>query len=221
VTPYGLPVAGDVWTITLDNDASEVLGGETEYSYTVAMGDTPFSVAQALALEISTFGAPEYVASADGNVITIVSRAGNAFTVGVAIARAAGSSAFHVLEQASATVETRVDGINYYGFKTLNIQLGAGDDVFNVRGTSARTNLDLGNGDERVYVSSDAAFDAYTHTNFLTGHLTTCAACSTSMPAPVATLLMVRRRPPPSATATSLSPTSRRARRRGRSRSTR
>ena len=36
------------------------------------------------------------------------------------------------------------DGINYYGVETLNIDLGSGDDVFNVQGTTATTNLSLG-----------------------------------------------------------------------------
>src|SRR5207249_2852087 len=132
---------------------------------------TPHSVAEALALRIGTFGTPEYSARAEGNVVMITSHAGNLFSVGVAITHATGSSAFYTLEQATATVETRVDGIDYYGFKTLNIDLGSGDDVFNVRGTSARTNLNLGAGDDRIYVSSDAALDRDSETNFLTGHL--------------------------------------------------
>ena len=48
------------------------------------------------------------------------------------------------------------NGIDYYGVETLNITLGSGNDVFNVQGTSAVTNLDLGAGDERIYVSSQA-----------------------------------------------------------------
>ena len=46
------------------------------------------------------------------------------------------------------------------------IDLGSGDDVFNVQGTSAVTNLNLHDGDERVYVSSTAAFDLGTDTDF-------------------------------------------------------
>ena len=48
--------------------------------------------------------------------------------------------------------DTRINGINYYAVETLNIDLGSGDDVFNVQGTSATTNLSLHNGDERIYV---------------------------------------------------------------------
>ncbi len=53
----------------------------------------------------------------------------------------------------SVQLATRVDGINYYGVETLNIDLGSGDDVFNVQGTTASTNLNLRNGNDRVYVS--------------------------------------------------------------------
>jgi Ca2+-binding RTX toxin-like protein len=56
----------------------------------------------------------------------------------------------------TATVQRRVDGINYYGLGELHIDLGTGDDRFNVRGTSAITYLDTGAGDDLVYVS-DAA----------------------------------------------------------------
>jgi hypothetical protein len=51
-------------------------------------------------------------------------------------------------------VATRINGINYYGAETMNIDLGSGDDVFNVQGTTAKTNLNLHQGDERIYVSS-------------------------------------------------------------------
>jgi len=69
------------------------------------------------------------------------------------------------------TIETRRVGISYYGVETLNVDLGSGDDVFNVRGTSAVTNLNLGDGDERIYVSSQADPGLQTTTDFLRGHL--------------------------------------------------
>ncbi|MCW5953696.1 MAG: hypothetical protein KIT69_15695, partial [Propionibacteriaceae bacterium] len=50
----------------------------------------------------------------------------------------------------------RTDGIAYTGVETLNLGLGSGDDVLNVRGTTAVTNVDLGAGDDRVYVSDQA-----------------------------------------------------------------
>ena len=74
-------------------------------------------------------------------------------------------------------VATRLDGINYYNVETLNIDLGSGDDVINVQGTTARTNLRLHDGDERIYVSSAADLDIETAADpvdrfdFLPGHL--------------------------------------------------
>ncbi|HAM72034.1 MAG TPA: hypothetical protein DCM86_10360, partial [Verrucomicrobiales bacterium] len=53
-------------------------------------------------------------------------------------------------------VATRMDGINYYGIETLNIDLGSGDDLFNVQGTSATTNLRTAAGADEIYVSSTA-----------------------------------------------------------------
>ncbi len=61
----------------------------------------------------------------------------------------------------SLELVTRVDGINYYDVDTLNIKLGSGNDQFNVRSTHVATvtNLATGAGDDRVYVTSDAASD--------------------------------------------------------------
>ena len=66
---------------------------------------------------------------------------------------------------------TRMDGINYYGVETLNIDLGSGNDVFNVQGTTATTNLSLAAGDERVYVSSGAHYGQADHPDYLYGNL--------------------------------------------------
>ncbi|MCG3178570.1 MAG: hypothetical protein BIFFINMI_00898 [Phycisphaerae bacterium] len=55
-------------------------------------------------------------------------------------------------------------GIEYYGIDTFNLDLGSGNDRFNVRGTSAHTFLDAGPGDDLIYVSSGAnlaALDSY------------------------------------------------------------
>ncbi|MDI1313706.1 FlgD immunoglobulin-like domain containing protein, partial [Prosthecobacter sp.] len=59
---------------------------------------------------------------------------------------------------AGATIEvaTRQNGINYYGIETLTIGLGTGNDVFNVQGTSAVTNLNTGAGADQIFVSSTA-----------------------------------------------------------------
>jgi subtilisin-like proprotein convertase family protein len=171
VTPYGLPVDGDAWTIILTNTETEVTGLAVDYTYIVEMGDTPSDVAAALADKINTLGAPEYFAWTESNLLIIESLGGNKFTVTVTLVKVAESNASFVIEPATAVVETRVDGINYYGIKILNIDLGKGDDVFNVQGTSAIANLNLGKGDERVYVSSSANFDLETDTDFLRGHL--------------------------------------------------
>jgi Ca2+-binding RTX toxin-like protein len=128
---------------------------------------------QALADQINTHGIPEYWARAEGNVLVIEDVAGNVFDTSIAVINAAGSHADAVVEIDRATVKTRVDGINYYDIKIFNIDLGSGDDVFNIQGTSAITNLNLGAGDERVYVSSTAEFDTSpeSDTDFLLGHL--------------------------------------------------
>ncbi len=50
----------------------------------------------------------------------------------------------------------RPDGVSYDGLEDLTLQLGAGNDGVNVRGTSARTHVNTGGGDDLVFVS-DAA----------------------------------------------------------------
>ena len=85
----------------------------------------------------------------------------------------------------TAWMTTRMDGIQYYGIESVNIGTGSGADVFNVQGTTkgsndftgtAVTNVTLGNGDDLVYLSSNADLDgggnAYWKTfDFLTGNL--------------------------------------------------
>ncbi len=71
----------------------------------------------------------------------------------------------------TATVATRIDGINYYGIEQLNIDLGSDDDVFNVQGTSAETNLNLHDGDDKIFVSSTANEEVGSTLRFLNGHL--------------------------------------------------
>jgi Ca2+-binding RTX toxin-like protein len=62
-------------------------------------------------------------------------------------------------------------GIQYTHIEELNIDLGSGDDVFNIRGTSVTTNLDLHDGNDRIYVSSKADLDIHSSTDFLEGDL--------------------------------------------------
>jgi Ca2+-binding RTX toxin-like protein len=82
-----------------------------------------------------------------------------------------------------ATIATRMDGINYYGIDTLNVGFGPagqGGHVLNVQGALASTtNIGLNQGDNRIFVSSDADLDHATlfpdgakfGFDFLTGHL--------------------------------------------------
>src|SRR5262249_39814809 len=82
----------------------------------------------------------------------------------------------------AATVTTRMDGINYYGFEQINIGTGSGSGIFNVQGTSpgsngfsgpAVTNVSLNAGDDRVFVSSNADLDqaSWQSLDFLTGNV--------------------------------------------------
>jgi hypothetical protein len=93
---------------------------------------------------------------------------------------------------AGVAVEARMDGINYYGIEEFNIQLGSAADVLNIQGTTAGsrgfyldasinngiavTNIELHDGDDQVFVSSNADLDAFSAMafrgfDFLTGNL--------------------------------------------------
>ncbi|MGB8167836.1 MAG: calcium-binding protein, partial [Chthoniobacteraceae bacterium] len=58
----------------------------------------------------------------------------------------------------TATLSTQLEGIYYYDLATLNIDLSAGSDIFNIRGSAAGTitNVRGHDGDDRFYVSSQA-----------------------------------------------------------------
>jgi Ca2+-binding RTX toxin-like protein len=58
----------------------------------------------------------------------------------------------------TATLGTQLEGIHYFAFEVLNIDLSAGSDIFNIRGTAAGavTNVRSHDGDDRFYVSSQA-----------------------------------------------------------------
>jgi Ca2+-binding RTX toxin-like protein len=74
---------------------------------------------------------------------------------------------------APIAVESRNSGVNYYDVDVLNLQLGSGSDVVNIRGTSAVTNVFTNDGNDRVYVSSlanETEASAAT-TDFLLGNL--------------------------------------------------
>jgi hypothetical protein len=63
------------------------------------------------------------------------------------------------LRGGSAIVETRKEGLSYANLEQLDLVLGDGQNVLNVRGTSATTNVDLGGGDDEIYVSSLSDID--------------------------------------------------------------
>ncbi|MGB7961606.1 MAG: calcium-binding protein [Propionicimonas sp.] len=65
----------------------------------------------------------------------------------------------------------RMDGVTYAGVETLNLDLGLGSDVLNVRGTTAVTNVSAGPGDDRIYVSSIADVPLAGHPDLLGGVL--------------------------------------------------
>ena len=94
---------------------------------------------------------------------------------GVSRLKVVGDATFNA--SGGATVATRMDGVNYYGFEETNIRFGSGTDVLNVQGTSAgsfkgvidslsavhaATNITLANGNDQVFVSSNADLDAAT-----------------------------------------------------------
>src|SRR2546426_6590843 len=100
----------------------------------------------------------------------------------------------NLLTGGTATVTTRMDGINYYGIETLNIDLGSNNDIFNIQGTTAGsrgfylggtlngtpyapgmavTNVLMHDGNEQAFVSSNADLDSDSASgfDFLTGTL--------------------------------------------------
>ncbi|MCU1507720.1 MAG: hypothetical protein JWP05_2689, partial [Microbacteriaceae bacterium] len=70
-----------------------------------------------------------------------------------------------------ATDVTARAGIRYYGLETVNLALGSGNDVLNVRGTLPLTNVSFGAGDDRVYISSQANVAIAEKPEFLAGDL--------------------------------------------------
>ncbi len=72
---------------------------------------------------------------------------------------------------APATDGPRREGVTYDGLETLNLALGSGSDVLNVQGTRPVTNVSLGAGNDRVYVSSKAAVGLADKPQFLAGDL--------------------------------------------------
>jgi Ca2+-binding RTX toxin-like protein len=85
----------------------------------------------------------------------------------------------------TVSIQTRMDGINYYGLEVLNITTGFGEEVFNIQGTTpgsggfagaggiAVTNVSVNDGDDRIFASSNADLDdvSWGAFQFLTGNL--------------------------------------------------
>ena len=73
----------------------------------------------------------------------------------------------------SVDISPLMAGIKYFNAENLNIDLAEQDEVFNIRGTTAETNVFGHAGDERYYVSSAADEDLATAliTDFLLGNL--------------------------------------------------
>ncbi len=71
----------------------------------------------------------------------------------------------------TATISTQESGIQYYGVKSLDVDLGNGGDAFNVQSTAAgtTTNLTGGTGADHVYVSSQADASVGNLPDHLTG----------------------------------------------------
>ena len=84
--------------------------------------------------------------------------------------------AFDLDPTKNAAALLRTDGLQYYGLEVLDITFGQGTDahVLNVQGTGAtsRTDIHLGAGDDRIFISSLADFrPGGPYTDFLRGTL--------------------------------------------------
>jgi hypothetical protein len=96
-------------------------------------------------------------------------------------ARPPALQAFDLDPARNAGVALRTEGVQYYGLEVLDITFGTGASmttppahVLNVQGTGAtsRTDIRLGAGDDRIFVSSLADFrPGGPYTDFLRGHL--------------------------------------------------
>ncbi|MFU8833109.1 MAG: calcium-binding protein, partial [Wenzhouxiangella sp.] len=155
---------GTTWTVTLDVNVAGPFGDPLVIAVMAGANATVASMLQTLADKIVVLGRPQFGASVEGGRLLIENIAGNGFEATVAGAAPA-------ISPALARIADRVEGVNYYGIDTLHILLGSGNNVFNVQGTTANTFLALGAGDDRLYISSTAAFDLNSDSEFLRGHL--------------------------------------------------
>ena len=165
------PVVGQQWTVNVTDlvTPTQIAGlaaAASVFSYTAVSGDTAQTVAQKLAEKVAAAQGPHLVATAENGVLRITSRSGAPIQVAITGALAA---AGQQTDRIATTLQN--DGIGYHNVEFLDLSLGNKDDVLNIQGTTARTILHLGAGDERIYVSSEAAEDLTTDTRFLKGHL--------------------------------------------------
>lgn len=165
------PTDGQKWTVTVTDlvTPTQIAGltaAASVFTYTAVLGDTDQTVAQKLADKIAAAQGPHLVATAENGILTITSRSGTPIEVSV-------TGALNAAGQQTNRIATTLQnvGIGYHNVEFLDLSLGINDDVLNIQGTTARTIIHLGEGDERIYVSSEAAEDLTTDTRFLIGHL--------------------------------------------------
>ncbi|WP_207493738.1 calcium-binding protein [Yoonia litorea] len=154
--------------ITTDLATASLKSGTADTVFVVfaLATDTAATIAAKLAAQINAAQGPMISATADaeGN-LTITSRSGERISV------AASTNLVNVSSSDLAVINSAQDGIAYQGVSILNIYAGAGDDVLNVTGTSANTLIELGDGNERIFVGSTAAYGLGDAPLFLEGHL--------------------------------------------------
>src|SRR3954451_4327588 len=143
-------------TATLPIGAS---ADQVENALQLALLNTRFALDIVVTSYAGPTGATVYVISFEGVLAQGVSGRRNPLLT----ATAAGG--------ASVAIDTLTSGLQYFGVDNLNIDMGSGVDVVNVRSTSATTTINTdaagrtptsSNPRENIYVSSDAWLDART-----------------------------------------------------------
>ena len=75
------------------------------------------------------------------------------------------------LRGGTVNLETYRSGVSYLNLEQVDLYFGDGIDVLNIQGTSATTNIDLGGGDDEVYVSSLSDIDFVKRDHSFIGNL--------------------------------------------------
>ncbi len=189
VTATGSVLASDPWMLnriqTISLSASSgtfaVTIGSAGPVFSITVGDSANTVRDAIIAALNTV----YPANGIGIKDVVVSRFGSNYEVlfqGLLSGPRGAPHTFSVVPVGAPgdlnfvepiAVAQRTSGVDYYGVDTLNLDLGSGSDVLNIRGTSAFTNVTAHDGDERIYVSShaDETLGSAPTTDFLAGHL--------------------------------------------------